>query len=224
MAFMFGIVLFESIITGVIFSLIASPFVYIRYKKSLQKNRKEKLERQFCDILQLMSASLAAGSNIQNCFIEVTRGDVNISGNDYEIIRKEFENIQRLISLHISPQDAFYSFAKRTGSRDILSFSSALDTALCAGSNMVMLVRNTASSLRAKYDAEEEIKYILNLPKFNHRIMMVMPFVLIVMIKLLSPGYVSPLYNGKGRIIMVIVAMILLLSWYIGEKISDIKY
>ena len=85
--------------------------------------------------------------------------------------------MQRLIALNISPEEAVEAF-QRGPAGDIQNFSNALYESLQAGGNLVQLVRNSASALRVKYDSEDEIRSLLNLPRFNHRIMMVMPFVL----------------------------------------------
>ena len=222
-AILFGLILFESIGIGVAFSILSSVFVYIRLKGYLKDRRHEELERQFCDVLQLMSASLAASLSFSSCINEVASGELSISGN-YNLIQKEFTNIQRLISLNISPEEAIEAFAKRSGSKDIINFSNALYATMQAGGNMVHLVRNTASTLRVKYDSEEEIKSLLNLPRFNHRIMMCMPFGLILMMKSIAPGYVEPLYKGGNRGVLFFVSLTILVSWFIGEKISDIKF
>ncbi|HHT92733.1 MAG TPA: type II secretion system F family protein [Clostridia bacterium] len=220
---MFGLVLFESLKIGIVFSIISSPFVFARLKKYFMRKRLEELERQFCDALQLMSASLSAGLSFTSCISEIASGDLSVDGN-LRLVQKEFANMQRLIALNISPEEAVEAFAKRTGSRDIQNFSNALYESLQAGGNLVQLVRNSASALRVKYDSEDEIRSLLNLPRFNHRIMMVMPFVLILMVKAIAPGYVEPLYTEGARWILFLVAFLIILSWYIGERISDIKF
>lgn len=119
-----------------------------------------------------MSASLSAGQSLVGAINDITYGEFG----DYSLIQKEFNNINRLVSLNVPPEDAIYAFAKRTGSKDIQNFANAMYASISAGSNLVWLVRNASNQLRVKYDAEEEIRSILNLPKFNHRIMMLMPF------------------------------------------------
>lgn len=220
---MFGLVLFESVRIGIMFSLASSPYVFGRLKKYFKKRRLEALERQFCDALHLMSASLAAGMSFTGCINEIANGDLSVDGS-LRLVQREFVHIQRLIALNISPEEAVDAFAKRTGSRDIQNFSNALFESLQAGGNLVQLVRNSASALRVKYDSEDEIRSLLNLPRFNHRIMMVMPFALILMMKVIAPGYVEPLYLEGARWILFLVAFLILLSWYVGEMISDIRF
>lgn len=219
LAFLFGIVFFRDVMVGILFALISSPFVYIRLRQYLKRKRIHKLERQFCDVLNLMAASLSAGQSLTGAINEITFDEYG----DYSLIRKEFRNISRLISLNIPPEDAINVFAKRSGSKDIQSFANAMYASISAGSNLVWLVRNASGQLRVKYDAEAEIRGILNLPKFNHRIMMLMPFAMVLMMKFIAPGYVKPLYSSQGKGIMVFVALMVLISWFIGEKISDIR-
>lgn len=47
---------------------------------------------------------------------------------------------------------------------------------------------------------------------------------MVVMMKFIAPGYVKPLYSAQGKGVMIFVAFLILISWFIGEKISDIRF
>ena len=85
-------------------------------------------------------------------------------------------------------------------------------------------MRWLSSADRMRSDAESEIARILNAPKYNNRIMMLMPVVCVVLFKQIAPSYMEPLYSGAGRIVMTGVLLVVLFAWWIGDKLGDIEY
>ena len=92
------------------------------------------------------------------------------------------------------------------------------------GINMTELIRYLSSEYRLRADTESEITRILNAPKYNNRAVLIMPFVCIALFKQVAPDYMAVLYTSVGRIVMVIVASMLALAWWLGEKIGKISY
>lgn len=217
-SFLFGFLLFNKLFFGFLFALAISFFVYKKQKEKLRLKRIDLLERQFADALQEISASLYAGISFVQAIEEIAYRE------GPALIKEEFLNISRQLSYNISIEEAFIALSTRSDSKDIINFSNALSSCLYSGGNLIYLVRSASSSLRLKYRSQDEIRSLLNLPKFNHKILISMPFALILLIKIIAPVYIGPLYLGKGRIIMLIVASLLVLSWFIGDRISNISY
>jgi len=77
---------------------------------------------------------------------------------------------------------------------------------------------------RIKADVEQEIKKTLNAPKYNNRIIMAMPVCCIFLFRKIAPSYLEPLYYGSGRIVMVVVFLLLIVAWWTGTYLSNIRY
>ena len=124
----------------------------------------------------------------------------------------------------MTPEDAFRVFAQRCRNREILTFSEVLAAGIPAGINLAQLIRYLSSAYRLKADVEQEIKKTLNAPKYNNRIIMAMPVCCIFLFRKIAPSYLEPLYYGSGRIVMVVVFLLLIVAWWTGTYLSNIRY
>lgn len=223
MAFMTGSVVALYLLFGVWWTGIAAgclflPVFYRKLSEYLKRRRIAVLEEEFCVYMQLTAASLAGGCSLENVFREVAESGVTAGGNS--IMEKEYYAIDRLIRLRYDSRDAFARFADRSGSKDIKSISAALSCTAETGGNLVSLMRGGVAALRLKQDTEREMKRITSLPRMNHRILTVMPFAFIMLLKTMSPEYISCLYTWPGVTVMGLVAMLLTAAWLLGEHIG----
>lgn len=221
--FICSFIFFNKVFVSCVISIIGIP-IFIKKVIGLVKVKRNKLlEKQFCEILQIMASFLVAGRSPELIFIDVVNEFDNINGQ-YALIIKEFKLINRQLSFNYTIEEALEAFARRSQNKDIQSFASAYTICQLSGGNLVELVRNTSLVLRVKLETEDEIKLLLTLPKFNHKILTIMPFVLLGLLRVSSPEYIAPLYNSTtGILIMFIVASIMVIAWFLGEGISNIK-
>ncbi|MFR1517423.1 MAG: type II secretion system F family protein [Clostridia bacterium] len=201
--------------------LVCGLPVFIRKsRRYLAACRQTRAETEFYRMLRQVSMSLSAGATLENAVRETAFAD----RKDYKVIGGELERVYRMLKNHYPPEYAFRIFAQRCGNREILAFSEVLSAGIPAGINLAQLIRYLSSTFRLKADVEQEIRKLLNAPKYNNRIIMIMPVVCIFLFRKVAPSYLEPLYHGTGRIIMVIVFILLFAAWWIGDRLSDIRY
>lgn len=207
------------IIAGVVY-----PYAIVSFKKYIVSQRIKKIEIQFGEALRFISASLSAGATIENSFYDFVTKTENYSKKDLSLIVKEFRKITNSMDMHESFSVAFDKFAAESGSSEIKIFSLALKQVCVSGGDIVSLVRNTAASLRIKRETEDEIDLVLAGPKYNHRVITVMPVFIIFLMRFISPEYVETMYNGAGKIVAVISAVLIVIAYIIGSRLSDIRF
>ena len=215
-----GIVFFDNALFGLIGGIVSCPLFFRALKKREKSSQKVKLEKQFCRALETMRSSMAAGETFENTIKGVAYGDFT---EDMSIIKEKFAGVDRMVCLNCDITEAFSVFASKSGSREISCFSVALESVLTAGGDVIELLGSSADMIRKKYEAKEEIKNCIAEPKLSHRIMTLMPVVLIFIMRMMAPDYVEKLYSGAGRIVMISMLAVLIAAWLIGEKIGDIK-
>ncbi|MBE7057380.1 MAG: hypothetical protein E7388_08090 [Ruminococcaceae bacterium] len=205
---------------GVVLGLVLLPLFYKKLSAYLRDRRINSLEEEFCRFMQLTVAALAGGTTFENVFREVA----DSVSSEESIMKKEYYIIDRMICLNYDSRDAFSAFAVRSGSEDIKKIAAALACTSEVGGNVIRLLQSGVGALRLKQDTEMEIKRILSAPKMNHRIMSVMPFAFVFILKTMSPEYIKSLYSWPGRGIMVAVAVLIAGSWLLGEKIGKTRF
>ena len=171
----------ENILSSLVRGILIMPVAMWRFIKFRRKQMLKKLEKQFLEIMQNVLSSVSAGMPFERAFAEVTEqaiSEVHKKERRNKQIILEFEMIIRKAEMNYSFFSLLEKFAERTGSGDIINLSKALTVAATGGGNTAYIVRNALANMRIKAETEKEIDHILALPKYNHRIISLMPFLM----------------------------------------------
>jgi len=199
------------------------PYAFSSFVRYAESQNVKKIEIQFGEALRFMASSLSAGATVANSIYEFVSKADTYGRRDLSLINDGFREMTGKMDLHMSVYDAFEQFAKKSGSSDIKTFSLALSQICISGGDEVSLVRNTASALRIKRETEDEIDIILAGPKYNHRLITVMPVLIIFLMGFISPDYMETLHYGIGKTVAVIAAVFIVIAYIIGSRLSDIR-
>ena len=211
---------FQRVWVSGIVCLIACPMVFWKLRRSLIARFNRRLEKEFADILVVFSGSLTAGLGLEACIREIAEQP----SREYPILSKEFARMEQLLRLNWPVERIFEDLAERCDHPDLRLFSTVLHAGIPAGVNLVELVRQITSTLRMKQDTEAEITRILNLPKYNNRIIMAMPVVSVIAIRWMAPSYAAGLEDGIGFVILVAACCLLGFAFLLGELLGRVGY
>ena len=215
-----GFLFYDNILVG---ALAGAAFFY-PFFRSVRKKRKEKMmekkELCFMRALEMMAASVSAGTTLQDAVKETIGGDYSV---DIGEIREDLKAMDRMICLNCDVTEAFGIMADKTQSREIICFSKALSSVSQAGGDIVSLMLENCEIIRKKYEAKEEIKNNLTEPRLSLRIMALMPGVLILIMRTMAPDYISYLYSLSGHIVMTAVVLMCIGAFCLGNRIGDIS-
>lgn len=211
---------FQQLWLSMLVAILLSPALVWKVRNMLGHRFDKKVEQAFCNILVVISGSLAAGSRLERCIGEISEN----SAPEYDFLRPEFQRMDQLIRLNWPVERVFEEFATRFESPDIRVFSTALSAGIPAGVNLVELVRRISAAIRMKCDTEAEIERLLNLPKYNNRIILLMPFVSVFVIRMMAPSYAAVLDTGIGRAIMLLASLLLAVALILGDLLGKVRY
>lgn len=201
-------------------TFVACPIVLWKIRGGLITRFNRNIEKEFADILVVFSGSLMAGLSLSQCIREIAEQP----GREYPVLSGEFSRMEQLLRLNWPVERVFEALAERCDHPDIRLFSTVLNAGIPAGVNLVELVRQIASTMRMKQDTEAEITRILNLPKYNNRIIMAMPVVSVVAIRWMAPSYAAGLDTGIGFLILVAACCLLGFALLLGELLGRVGY
>lgn len=220
--FFLGYLFYANIIA--IFISIPYSFYYVRNKKKeLVEKRKWQLNLEFKDGLMSVSSALNAGYSIENAF-EQAAEDLKLMYNKDSLIILEFESIVNQIKMNMTIENILADFARRTDIEDISNFSTVFSTAKRTGGDLIKIIRNTGNSIGDKIETKREIQTMITAKKFESKVMNLIPFAIIVYLKIFSAGFLDPLYNNlTGIFIMSILLLIYFFAYKIAEKIMNIE-
>lgn len=172
------------------------------YRRILLERRRWELTIQFKDAMESLVSALSAGYSLENSVREA-EGDLKLMYSPEDIIRKEFDHMKRRMDLNISVEKLMKELGQRSGAEDIIMFSEILGTARHTGGNLVRIMRQTSSNIAEKIELRREIETLVAGKKMETACMTAVPLLMILYLRIFSPGFLDPLYNNlMGGIVM----------------------
>lgn len=216
-------ILFYQSILAVLF---LSPIIYLYYKMKKQgliNNRRWRLNLEFRDGINALSAALEAGYSSENAFEEALRDLRQLYDKD-SIILQEFSYIINQIHMNITIEKALSDFGDRTGIEDIQSFAEVFTTAKRTGGDLINVIRISSSMISDKIEVKKEIRTLITEKRLEANIMKLMPLLILIYLSISSSGFLNPLYhNLQGVLIMTVFLACYLGAFLIIDRIIAIE-
>lgn len=173
------------------------------YESFRARQRMQKLTAQFKDMLYSLSSSIAAGRQMPQALVEAA-DSLSVMYGPSEPIMTELNHMKRcILGNNESDRELLADFARRSCCEDINNFVQVYIICRNMGGDLEKIIARTSAILTDKMNIEREIKAVTAQKKFEGRLIALMPVAMLLILNLLSPSYIVPLYSGlPGRLIM----------------------
>lgn len=217
-----GKLFYDSFLMGAA-GLFLFPLFLRQKKRSLAKKRQEKLMSAFKDLILSFSAGLRAGYSIENAFLEAYR-DLRFIYEENDDILRECSQICNQMKNNQVLEKLLEDFGERSGQQDIKDFASVFVIAKRSGGNLSAIIQNTAHIISEKIEVKREIQVMFAARRMEQKIMNIIPFVIILYIRVTSVGYFDVLYgNAAGVIIMSVCLLVYAFAYFLSRRIMSIE-
>ena len=109
---------------------------------------------------------------------------------------------------------------RKSGVEQIGEFAQVFSIAKRSGGNVAGVIATTVQVIHRQVEARKEARTILAARRMEQRIMSLMPFCIVLYVKLGNPGYFDSLYhNLKGILIMSLCMGVYMAAWSLSERI-----
>lgn len=209
---------YDSLYLMILFSPLLP--IYIKYrKKELTIKKKNVIREQFCEMIYSVATSLSAGLSPENAFVESSNDMTKMFGKD-SYMAFELEKIVREISLGRTIESSLIDLGINLNIDEISDFSVVFSEAKRSGGNLREIINRTASIVRQKMDCEKEIQVLLNGKILEQKIMSIIPFLIILYMRISSNEFMTTLYhNVNGIVVMTFCLALYGCSVYFANKL-----
>lgn len=202
------------------------PFAVLDYtgmkKRKLEQQRRT-LILQFRSLIEAISNDLSAGYSLEKAVVEAKK-DLGLIYPAEAIIFQEIDRIFAGLQNNIPVEKLFQDFGKRSGIDDIINFANVVVVAKRNGGNLVHIIQKTVNSIGDKLAVEEEIATMIAAKKYEEKIMMVMPYGIILYLRLSDGDFFGILYhNIFGILLMTIFLIGIYVADIWAQKIMEIR-
>jgi len=218
--FLTGIIAF--VLTNSILVAFAGALVVISgfsaYTRRRIDKRADLFESQLIDALGIAARSLRAGHPLAGSFQLIAEEIGPPLGDVFYRICKEQE-------LGVDMKNSIRSAAEETSNSELKFFASAVAIQLQSGGNLADLMDSLSAVIRARVRLARRVRVLTAQTNFSARILIAMPIILFLLLNIISPKYMAPMYTTTtGRYILTATIISVLLGWWIMKKLSVLRF
>jgi len=214
---LFAMWLFSQI-AGVLFLVgLLVPFVVRALIIGKIKRKRRLFGEQLPDNLDVLASGLRAGHSLTGALAVVVT-------NAPEPSRSEFQRVLADEQLGISLEDALEVIVKRMKSRDLEQVALVASVQGETGGNAAEVLDRVTESIRERQELRRLVRTLTAQGRLARWVVSAIPVGLLLIISLLNPDYMKPLFtHTSGRIMLVIAALMVTAGSVVIGKIVDIE-
>lgn len=222
--FLFMLLSFKSFFMATALSLFGVAFPRVIYNNAM-KRRRLIMQNQFRDALNSIMASLKAGLSINSALIKCADDLERLySYTKDRPMLEEFIKIKKDLIIGLPVEEALNGFKERTDMEDIDDFVNSVTVVRQKGGNLVEVMENVVRMITDKITIKNEIAILTTGKRLESKIITFIPIVIVIVLSVIAPNYMKPLYSSLvGKILIVIGLMLLLANYFIGRRITNIE-
>lgn len=201
--FVIGWIFFRSVFPGIGLAVIALlvPSIYLNM---CVNRRRMQFEKQLVDVLVLITGAVRAGfSFLQSLDIVVQEMKPPVSD--------EFRRVRREVGLGFSLGQALTNLHARMENEDLYLVISAVNINSQVGGNLATMLEVVTNTVRERSRLFSEIRALTSQQRFSGYILTLLPFLIAATLFVISPTYISKLFQPGSLMCIPIGALILVL-------------
>jgi tight adherence protein B len=196
---------------------LAVPFIV----RSLIRRKVERKRRLFADQLpdnlQVLASALRAGHSLV--------GALSVVVDDCpEPSRSEFGRIVADEQLGVPLEEAFGVVSRRMDSRDLEQVALVAALQRETGGNTAEVLDRVAETIRSRFELRRLVKTLTTQGRMSRWVVSLLPVGLLVLITLINPEYMKPLYvHPLGRVLLLFAGVMVVAGSLVIKRIINIK-
>ena len=206
--------------------ILFSPYLFWHmknWKKDRILRKQQNFRFQFKEMIQSLESALSVGYSLENALKEADK-DLHRIYKEEDMILRELSFMMRQVQMNIPVEQTFRELSERVQDEDVETFVTVFAMAKRSGGDAVEIIRNAVRQMGEKIDVEREIVTIMAAKKLEFRIMTLIPFGMILYLRMSFPEFFQVLYgNPVGVVVMSICLLIYLIAYLCGKKMVEIE-
>jgi tight adherence protein B len=208
-----------SIIFNLAFALLAflTPLLVRMYIKQRADRQRRAFADQLPDNLQVLSSALRAGHSLI--------GALSVVVDDApEPSRREFKSVVADEQLGVALEDALTNVAERMNNRDLEQVALVAALQRETGANSAEVLDRVAETIRERAALRRLVRTLTAQGRMARWIVSALPAALLVVVSLLNPEYMTPMYTRTaGQIMLAFAAIMVVSGSLVIRRIVDIR-
>lgn len=196
---------------------VAALIAFWIYLQQRIARRTTHFERNLIDALELAARSLRAGHPLLGSF-QLIAEEIPAPVGDL------FGRVCQQQDLGLAMEESLRAIADETPSDDMKLFATSVVIQMRSGGNLADMMMRLANVIRERNRLQRRIRVLTSQTQFSKRVLLALPFFVFILLNVMNPTYMQPLYNtAAGQWIMVASAAGLVLGWMMMNWLSKLN-
>lgn len=192
-------------------------------KKKDEQRKQEKEQEYFVEYLGFLKEALLVGYSLEQAVGEGKKGMLTTVKEDEPFLRK-VTRLERKMQLGTPVETAFSEWANEALCEDVGDFAEVLFIAKRTGGAVQQVIENTEHVIRDKQETLRYIRSVLHSREYEAKVMKVMPFAMLIYLRLFMPDFLTPLYhNAVGVGVMTTVLVVYFVLCLVVDKVTAVS-
>lgn len=181
---------------GVLIGAVVAWFGFRVVLKAKIARRANAFGEQLPDVLQLVAGSLRSGFSLNQSIAGIVNEGTDPTAS-------EFARALTEVRLGSQLEDAIDRVAERMQSLDLHLVVMAIRISREVGGNLAEVLMTTVSTMRERAALKREVKVLSAEGRLSAKILIGLPFLMLIFLLVFKPGYIEPLYTtGPGYVLI----------------------
>lgn len=186
--------------------------------KIARKKRVEKFQNQLGEALLIFGSTIRAGITFERAMITLADGLPEPIGEEFAQTGYEMRN-------GTSVETAMEALAERMQNKDLELVTSAVLIQKRVGGNLADILDNISLTIKDRITIQRNVKTLTSQGRISAQVVGVLPVVLMLVLSVISPGYMDPLFHSTfGHFMLGAAAVLEGIGFACMIKMTDIKY
>jgi len=197
---------------------VATLLITWTYLKRCVSKRQGLFDQQFTDALDLARRSLQAGHPLVGS-LQLVAEEID------DPVGPIFDSICMQQTMGLSLEEAIQAVGNASSNEDMKLFAASLSMQMRSGGNLAHMMERLATVIRDRIRLNRRVRILTAQTQFGKQILVALPFVLLVVLSVLNPKYIDPLFStGIGQILLGCGAISVLLGMWMMNRMAVLKY
>jgi tight adherence protein B len=190
------------------------PYSFVSYRR---QKRFEKIEELFPEAIDTLARAVRAGHAFTTA-LEMISNEIS------EPLAGEFRKLHEEQKFGMPVRDALMNFTERVPLVDIKFFVTAVMLQRETGGNLAEILDNLSYVIRERFKIQRQVRVHTAQGRLTMALLMAMPPVVVLVLEIFSPDFVSPLFHDPiGHFLVVVSIALQTIGYFVIRKIIRIQ-
>ena len=143
---------------------------------------------------------------------------------EHSLLAKELQLLINKLKMNEPVDNLLFDMAEHVGLEEFYQFAQVISIAKKSGGNLIEITENTIEHLSQAIQTKEEIHTMIAAKQMEKKIMSVMPYFILLYVRIANPGYFDILYESFAGVLVAVISLLCLwIADIWAERVTEIE-